>query len=857
MNSIIIGNSKLTSVQVDRVLSGEKVNKVMTIWDKIKDFFHISDKKQVMTLLYDVYYNPEVSFLDKLDKFKEIRELSLDEFKDTFNIKINCNIFYFEIGHKQDDAHISQSYNEIDYSEEQKENIFNNQSIESIFNELQKDDIYNLKLMITGYVNSINEMKNKSTEDKLHLIKSSLSLLLNDDDYRNKEIDSFKKETSLLNEITSKKVCSGMTKKEAMDKTWKIIKENCNEEHDDYHMPLLISHIFSNAEDYIDHKKIGSFLTLQNIINKDRKILDIESTPEKVTFFLLDENNHRIISNEYSNIAQKFNLDFAAFEYMINNKNLYSNVASKEDKEKLNEFLYTFNILSEKLNKKDKNLLFINMLNLKKESFPLMEKLKLIELISNQFNDSNIDKKMDIKINKEKQIEFKIKTSEKGKDDALELNSFFTIPYDDNNLSLLNIDKFNYKNLSIRDKINILSKLDEYNKKLSVLKSHYYHNLANDSELKKELKKEDLSMLISEKNLDLFNLSESEKGILENLPKSITFYSAKEIYKIFKYYKEILSIKNNNSNDENIKILTIDNLISNGNKRQEAISTEFFTELNETIKDNVNEKLKKLEIEFKNKKINILSSNKVNAENNKSEKYLDIIFSGKFNEIIEKNYKDGKFKNKTNLLEFKVDKESKKNEDIIKIRISEEYPQDYLINIIQEYVSSPVDFLKNKLINSREKEKLILNSEFLAKDLLTKIDKEISVLMKNVKEISDINHLNNLLLIYQNARKTIINNLNINKFAKKEKENNGSIINDTALDLALLNNIDMLDTLLSNKHIKLDNRDQLITEKKANERLLPKTPILYDGMEMTIKINKKIKNEPVIEMSGNYNQIRM
>lgn len=42
MNSITIGNSKLTSAQVDRVLSGEKVNKVMTIWDKIKDFFHIT-----------------------------------------------------------------------------------------------------------------------------------------------------------------------------------------------------------------------------------------------------------------------------------------------------------------------------------------------------------------------------------------------------------------------------------------------------------------------------------------------------------------------------------------------------------------------------------------------------------------------------------------------------------------------------------------------------------------------------------------------------------------------------------------------------------------------------------------------
>lgn len=202
MNSITIGNSKLTSAQINSVLSGEKVNKVMTIWDKIKDFFHISDKKQVMTLLYDVYYNPKVSFLDKIGKFQEIRNLSLSDYKDTFNIKIDNNVFYFEINFIQDGTHIFK----IGCSKEQNENIINNQSIKSLFNQLPQDDINHIVSIVVDKVDKINKMENKNTEEKIELIRSSLSLLLNDDNYRDNELDSLKKGKSKLNEVASKKI---------------------------------------------------------------------------------------------------------------------------------------------------------------------------------------------------------------------------------------------------------------------------------------------------------------------------------------------------------------------------------------------------------------------------------------------------------------------------------------------------------------------------------------------------------------------------------------------------------------------------------------------------------------------------
>ncbi|MEQ5176917.1 hypothetical protein [Proteus genomosp. 6] len=868
MNSITIGNSKLTSAQVDRVLSGEKVNKVMTIWDKIKDFFHISDKKQVMTLFYDVYYNPKVSFLDKIDKFQELRNLSLNDYKDTFNIKIDDNVFYFEIGDIQDGTHISQSYFKIDCTEEQNENIINNQSIKSLFNQSPQNDIDNIVSIVVDKIDRINKMENKSTEEKIELIRSTLSLLLNDDNYRDKELDSFKKGKSKLNEIASKKNCSGMTEKYVMDKIW--IKENGNEKYNDYYTSLLIDNIF-NDRFYSTYNIIYSYLGLKEILNKDRKILDIEFTPEKVTFFLLDENNNKIISNEHSNITQKFNLDFAAFEYIINNENVYNNATLKEDKEKLTNFLSTYYILSEKLNEKEKGDLFINILNLKEEKTILGDKLELIKSISKQYNNSNIDKKLDIKITQEKQIEFKLKTSEKGNDNVLK----FTIPYDDNNLGLLNINNFNNSDFSIENKINILANLDKYNKNSTILKIFHYHNFEKSSELKEEFKKEFRGiiepLLMDKEKTNIFEISTEEKNIIEKLPKNTDIYSVKEINEVFKYYNDILFIKRldlQDINNKNKYLINskIDNLILNGNNKKETISEEFSAELNKIVVENIIEKLKKIEIESQKNKINILSSNKFDTENLNKEKYLDILFSGNFNKIIETNHKDGKLPNITDLLEIKVDKKSEKDEDIIKIRVSEKRTQSYLINKIKEYVESPANFLANKLSNSMKKLNSILNLEVIDHSLLIEINDEIKYLMKIITEKqneNDLNDIKNSLLRYENNSEMISKNANINKLAKKEKDTTGSIINDSALNVALLNNIDMLGILLSDKHMDLkykkdkEEKFKLIEEKQISEDLLFETPLLYSGLEIMIKINRKIKNKPDVEISGNYNKIRM
>ncbi|AIN65129.1 hypothetical protein [Providencia stuartii] len=534
-----------------------------------------------------------------------------------------------------------------------------------------------------------------------------------------------------------------------------------------------------------------------------------------------------------------------------------------------------FNAFTGRTSPIPKTLLF-QRINLKEEKNILGDKLELIKSISKQYNNSNIDKKLDIKITQEKQIEFKLKTSEKGNDNVLK----FTIPYDDNNLDLLNINNFNNSDFSIENKINILANLDKYNKNSTILKIFHYHNFEKSSELKEEFKKEYGEefekefrgiiepLLMDEKKTNIFEISTEEKNIIENLPKSIGIYSVEQINEVFKYYNDILFIKrldlqDIDNNNEYIINSKIDNLILNSNNKKETISEEFSDVLNKTVVENITEKLKKIETESK---INILSLSKINTENLNEEKYLDTLFSGKFNEIIEKYYNDGKFKNVTNFMEVKVDKKSEKDEEIIKIRVSEEHAQTSLINAIQEYVKSPASFLANKLSNSIEKEKSILNLAVIDRSLLIEIDNKISDLTELVDRTPDGNNLDNiksLLLIYKKTREIISKNQDINKLAKKEKDTTGSIINDSALNVALLNNIDMLGILLSDKHMDLkykkdkEEKFKLIEEKQISEDLLFETPLLYSGLEIMIKINRKIKNKPDVEISGNYNKIRM
>lgn len=726
MNSISIGKNKITEYQVDKILSGKNADKVMTLWDKIKDFFNIGDKKQVLTLLYDVYYNPDISLLDKLDKFKELSRLSLKDLYNSFSIKIEKGILYFEIdaiGYSCDDTRKLISI-DIYQPEDYIQYLHKNQSIKSLFTDLPEDHINTLIKIVK---NKIDEIKNKNDEDKIDLLRGDLLQIVKDDKYRNEKIDSFKKENSLLNQLTSKKVCSGLTPKEAMDKTWEIIKENSNEIYDDSDLSVLIENLF-DTENSITNEKINSYLKLAEIINQKRNILNVDFTDEKVTFYLLDENNHKMISNDYinniSSITKEFNFELAAFEHLTQSKAhkyRYNESISEKDRSNLNKFLIAYSLLSEKSNNKDKNFLFLNMLNLRKNKLPSSNKLDIIKKISNKYDENNKGKTLEINISKEKQIEFRIINSKENKS---EQGSFFNFPYDEKNLDLLNIDKFN-SNLSTYSKIDILSKLDYYHKNTSILKSKYYHTFKGLSELKGELAKIGEFNLISKDDLDIFNISESEQKLIKELPRSIIHHSVSDINKIFEYYKNLCFIKDkNNIDDKNIDVL-----IANGIEKKEKIDNEFTEELYNDIKNKKSEELKILKNQFKDKKLEFEYSDKlfskiIDSASDVGKTCIYTLLSENFffDKLAEKFHEAGEFNNNPYLLDFEIKKDNIKNEEIIKIKISKKRENDLLIESIKSNINSlvsPADFLSKKLENAKlgDNKRLPTNSTVLSNEI--------------------------------------------------------------------------------------------------------------------------------------------
>lgn len=758
MKSISIGRSKVTEFQVDKILSGEKVNKVMSIWDKIKDLFNIGDKKQVLTLLYDVYYNPEVSLLDKLDKFKGLTRLSLNDFHNDFSIEIEKGTFYFEIikteGDSINDRLIISQFlyeNECDIT-----NLYKNQSVSFLFNKSSENEIENLNKMIEKKINEINKLKDKDNVDKIDSIRSYL-LLMQDDSYRDNALDSFKKENSPLNKLTSKKVCSGMTPKEAMDKTWEIIKENSNKIHNDYELSALIQDIFDDGNS-VTYETINSYLKLAEIINQKRNILNVDFTDEKVTFYLLDENNRKIISNEYindSSTTKKFNFELSAFEHVIQSKDHeynYNKSISEKDRSDLNKFLSAYSVLSEKSNKENKNFIFINMLKIKQNELPLNDKLEVIKNISNIYDKDNEDKTLRISVSEAKQIGFEIKN---GKDKNLEQNPFYLIPYNDENLDSLNIDVFNKKNLSNNDKIKILSNLDNYHKNMTILKSKYYHDFKGLSEIKKEFYKIETGKLMDESDIDIFKISESELNMIKNLPKSLAHPSiidindTKDINKIFEYYKHLCFIKGQTNIDDK----TIDILIANGSKEKKKIENVFTEELYNDIKSKKPKELKILKNQFKDKNFEFKYNDKlfskiIDSASDMGKKCIYTLLSKNFffDKLAEEFYKNEEVNNTPYLVDFEIKKDHIENEEIIKIKISKKREKNILTPLIlsnNSLFSSPADFLNKKLENAKliNNQKSPINSPVLSNEIeitvrINKIDQSKIKITGNHNQIS-------------------------------------------------------------------------------------------------------------------------
>lgn len=92
MMSVKIGRNDISSSQILRVTQGEKVKDVMSLWDKIKDWFQLNKRERALKIIENTFSKKEI---DTKNHFKMIyhililKSMASDAYKERIKININ------------------------------------------------------------------------------------------------------------------------------------------------------------------------------------------------------------------------------------------------------------------------------------------------------------------------------------------------------------------------------------------------------------------------------------------------------------------------------------------------------------------------------------------------------------------------------------------------------------------------------------------------------------------------------------------------------------------------------------------------------------------------------------------------
>lgn len=76
-------------------LSDNSPSDVMSVWEKIKDWFGFSQQKKVLTLIKNIYFNQDATILEKSKDFFHLKKLAGEQYKNNFKYSVNNDeIFY-------------------------------------------------------------------------------------------------------------------------------------------------------------------------------------------------------------------------------------------------------------------------------------------------------------------------------------------------------------------------------------------------------------------------------------------------------------------------------------------------------------------------------------------------------------------------------------------------------------------------------------------------------------------------------------------------------------------------------------------------------------------------------------------
>lgn len=84
-----IFNRSLSVDEIHDIQQADKLSDVLSVWDKITDFFCWSDKEGAKALLFELYHNKSFNLSEEEfgEKFKALKELAGASFTENFTVK--------------------------------------------------------------------------------------------------------------------------------------------------------------------------------------------------------------------------------------------------------------------------------------------------------------------------------------------------------------------------------------------------------------------------------------------------------------------------------------------------------------------------------------------------------------------------------------------------------------------------------------------------------------------------------------------------------------------------------------------------------------------------------------------------
>lgn len=900
MNKLYINRTYIKQNKIDQLSIEKKTDDIMSYIDKFKDFFSKNKEKTALNLIYDIYYNPNVSLLEKLDKYNKLKDITGDNYKHSFGLSFYDKKITFYIFNKEKATFsLDKIIDSIVMDRVEKNNgIQYDFSTEEISKHIIKN-IKNKKIIkydsklcdVIKYINEeyFNLITDKVNDEKKHNFKNIRYENIN---YIFKEYENIDT-IQCLKDLFSNKEESSISIGEKI-KTFNLLKGIAKDEYQKF----FSLNIDNNNEITLSIGKLIIKSDFDDFINEMKELTEHEYNKNRLieNKITLNDTINEEIKNKTLLLETLENFEKQHFENINNLK--YTSIYEKNinliqvTKNEITERLLTKEIENSELNYKEINkilhniggigenyTIFINYLIDKKEASDNL-KIEIIKFLLSKIDSSGLGK-TNIIID-----DTSIKLIIYGKNNEnVELVNFKT----KNNYSFLNdIDNDSFRfGINITDKLLILSEIIRKsnsskvfeldndlianfilkavnNKKLFI---SYVNGLIDDVKCTYKLNED--KTLLKENNIilkdkfikyisNLFNdklnrymMEQTELKFLYSVisNKSHPYYS--ELKNIADTYNKLIE----KSNDKKLVANNYISLFFNDNNLTDIEKIKYFEnlklDLNENILDfNINDDT----IDFFIKK----DSNNGLEENINSK---IISTNVKLSDEIYDKLKSSDRQDKATLLK-KIIEIDKKNKTIL----ADEKKQNEFIEKLNKYVKSDLyenlyeDFLKvNESPSDSEKIEFIY-SIMNNLEIYTLVNKETRIQVDHssltlkvkpnsvgkiidlikIKTNKDLSHLNNLSTFYNGKNKLDI-------ILELEKPSNNIELNEDLMVTYLSDNYS--NKSLYNNYNKLTN--DYIDKNKSyyKEEIFSKSGIDINNINYDIdndEVDQRRKFHPII-----------